>query len=220
MTNPVSADKQLLADVRYLIDTARQRVAGAVNAELTQLYWQIGRRIDKELLQGQRAEYGKRVISELARLLTAEFGKGWSEQQLRHCLRMAEVYNDEQILSTVWRELSWSHLKRLIYIDDPLKRDFYFEICRLERWSVRQLQERIKSLLYEHIYRFKHGSGRGRNPLLPIPPKHTMSAQPHNVIPTTRCHFDQSEKSPATCSGAPPQTKKRAPNTSHPSITN
>ena len=139
----------LLADVRQLIDAARQRVASAVNFELTQLYWHIGRRISSNLLQGQRGEYGKAVVAELARKLTAEFGKGWSAQQLRHCIRMAEVFPEEQILSTAQRELSWSHLKALIYVDDPLKRDFYIEICRLEHWSVRQLQERINSMLFE-----------------------------------------------------------------------
>ena len=93
MTSPIPTDdNRLLVDVRHLIDAARQRVAGAVNAELTQLYWQIGRRMNSELLQGQRAEYGKRVIAELARQLIADLGKGWSEQQLRHCLRLAEVY--------------------------------------------------------------------------------------------------------------------------------
>lgn len=147
--NPIFSSNPLLADVRQLISAARQRVASTVNAELTQLYWQIGNRVNVELLQGQRAEYGKQVIAELAKQLTAEFGKGWSEQQLRHCLRLAEIFHDEQILSTVRRELSWSHLKTIIYIDDPLKRDFYIEICRIERWSVRQLQERINSLLFE-----------------------------------------------------------------------
>jgi len=147
--NPISPSNPLLADVRLLIDAARQRVASTVNAELTQLYWQIGNRVNVELLQGQRAEYGKQVILELAKQLTTEFGKGWSEQQLRHCLRLAETFPDDQILSTVRRELTWSHLKALIYIDEPLKRDFYIEICRLEHWSVRQLQERVNSMLFE-----------------------------------------------------------------------
>ena len=75
--DPLDADapNPLLAQVRQLIDAARQRVASAVNAELTQLYWHIGRRISAELLQGQRGEYGKQVVAELARQLTAEFGK-------------------------------------------------------------------------------------------------------------------------------------------------
>lgn len=139
----------LLTDVRELISSARQRVASVVNAELTQLYWQIGRRINQEVLQGQRAEYGKQVLAGLAQQLTTEFGKGWSLQQLRHCVQLAEIFPDEQILSTVRRELTWSHIKTLIYIGDSLKRDFYIEICRVEHWSVRQLQERINSMLFE-----------------------------------------------------------------------
>lgn len=149
MTNPIPTNNPLFADVRHLIDAARQRVASAVNAELTQLYWQVGRRINSELLQGQRAEYGKQVIAELARMLTFDFGKGWSERQLRYCLRVADIFPAPEILHTVCSQLSWSHLRLIIQIDDPLKRDFYLEICRLERWSVRQLQERINSLLFE-----------------------------------------------------------------------
>lgn len=149
MTHPTPFDSPLLADIRHLIDAARQRVAVAVNAELSLLYWRIGRRIDAEVLQGQRAEYGKQIVSSVAKQLTAEYGKGWSEQQLRHCLRVAETFHDEAIFSTVRRELSWSHIETLIYLDEPLKRDFYIEICRYEHWSVRQLQERIQSMLYE-----------------------------------------------------------------------
>ena len=145
----ISALTPLLADVRQLIDSARQRVASTVNAELTQLYWQIGSRVNAELLKGQRAEYGKQVVTELAQQLTTEFGKGWSERQLRYCLRIAEVFPEAQILHTLCSQLSWSHLRLIIQIDEPLKRDFYIEICRVERWSVRQLQERINSLLFE-----------------------------------------------------------------------
>lgn len=144
------APAPLLAQVRQLIDAARQRVASAVNAELTQLYWHIGRRISTELLQGQRGEYGKQVVAELARQLTAEFGKGWGARQLRYCVRVAEVFPEAEILHTLCSELSWSHLRLLIQTDDTLQRDFYIEICRVERWSVRQLQERINSMLFYH----------------------------------------------------------------------
>jgi hypothetical protein len=81
----------------------------------------------------------------MTRLLT----RGWSERQLRYCLRVADIFPAPEILHTVCSQLSWSHLRLIIQIDDPLKRDFYLEICRLERWSVRQLQERINSLLFE-----------------------------------------------------------------------
>ena len=68
----LTVQNPLVVDVRQLIDTARQRVAMAVIAELTQLYWQIGHRIGTEILQGQRADYGKQVVAELARQLTAD----------------------------------------------------------------------------------------------------------------------------------------------------
>jgi DUF1016 N-terminal domain len=140
---------ELITDVRALIEAARGRVARSINAELTQLYWHVGYRLNSELLRGQRASYGQQVITTLARQLAADYGKGWSDRQLRYCLRLAEIFPDASILHTVCSQLSWSHLRQLIQIDDTLKRDFYFQICRLEGWSVRQLQERIKSMLYE-----------------------------------------------------------------------
>ncbi|MBB5498687.1 YhcG family protein [Paraburkholderia sp. MM5384-R2] len=139
----------LLNEVRVLIDSARERTAAAVNAELSLLYWRVGRCIRAEVLGGTRAEYGQQVIASLAQALTTDYGRGWSEQQLRHCLRAAEIFTDEAILSAARRELSWTHIKALIYIDDPLKREFYLELCRLERWSSRQLQERMNSMLFE-----------------------------------------------------------------------
>lgn len=145
----MDSHSSLLAELRQLIDSARQRVAATVNAELTMLYWQIGRRIHAEVLQGQRAEYGKQIIATLAQQLTADYGKGWSEKHLRHCLRVAEIFPDEAILSALRRVLSWTHIKALIYVEDPLKREFYTEIARLEGWSSRQLQERMNSMLFE-----------------------------------------------------------------------
>lgn len=98
----------LLPDLRQLIDAARQRVAVTVNAELSLLYWRIGRRINIEILGGERAEYGKQIVCTVARLLAAEYGKGWSERQVRYCLRIAEVFPDENILHTLCAELNWS----------------------------------------------------------------------------------------------------------------
>ena len=139
----------LFQEIRQLIDTAKQRAAVAINAEITLLYWQIGNRIQTEVLQGQRGEYGKQEIVNLSQRLTQTYGKGWSERQLRHCLRFAVTFPDEQIVSALRRQLTWTHIKTLMYIDDPLKRDFYIEISRLERWSSRELQKRLDSMLYE-----------------------------------------------------------------------
>lgn len=139
----------LLGDIRQMIEQARQAVAVTINAELTLLYWNIGKRINEEILKGKRAEYGGHIIASLSKQLTLEYGKGWSEKQLRHCLCAAETFADETIFSAMRRQLSWSHIKTLMYVEDSLKRDFYIEMARLEKWSLRQLQERINSQLYE-----------------------------------------------------------------------
>jgi len=111
---------RLFHEIRQLIDTAKQRAAVAINAEITLLYWQVGKRIQTEVLQGQRGEYGKQIIVSLSIQLTQTCGKGWGEKHLRHCLRLAETFPDEQILSALRRQLSWTHIKTLMYFDDPL----------------------------------------------------------------------------------------------------
>lgn len=149
MSKEININKDFLGEIKKLINEARQRVSQTVNAEMSSLYWHIGKRIKTEVLGNERAEYGKAVIKNLSAKLTAEFGTGWSEKQLLHCLHSVETFPDIQIVSTLWRQLSWSHLKLLIYIEDPLKREFYIEMCKLEKWSVRVFQERIQSMLYE-----------------------------------------------------------------------
>jgi predicted nuclease of restriction endonuclease-like (RecB) superfamily len=150
MSNDLSQQSNLLfQEIRQLIDTAKQRAAIAINAEITLLYWQVGKRIQTEVLQDQRAEYGKQIVATLSNQLTQTYGKGWGEKHLRHCLHLAATFPDYQIVSTLCRQLSWSHLRLLMYMDDPLKREFYIEITQLEHWSVRQLQQRLNSMLYE-----------------------------------------------------------------------
>ena len=148
-SNPGQLTTQLLPKIQELIDSARDRAATAVNAELTMLYWQIGVLLKEHVLEGERAEYGKQVIRRLAAELTACYGKGWTQSQLRHCLRAAESFPDREIVYALSTQLTWTHLRALIFIEDPIKRDFYVEMCRLEGWSTRQLNDRIRSMLYE-----------------------------------------------------------------------
>ncbi|WP_313951063.1 YhcG family protein [Accumulibacter sp.] len=143
------ANPQLLGDIRQIIEQGRQQLASTVNSALTLLYWQIGQRIHTELLKGERAAYGEQIVSAVARQLEAEYGRGFSEKNLRHMLRFAEAFPSEDIVSAVRRQLSWTHIKTLIYIEDPLKRDFYLQMCQQERWSTRTLQQRLDSLLFE-----------------------------------------------------------------------
>jgi predicted nuclease of restriction endonuclease-like (RecB) superfamily len=143
------AAPQLLGDIRQLIEASRTDLAVAVNSTLTLLYWNIGRRIHSEVLHGQRAAYGGQIVSALSRQLETDYGRGFSAKNLRHMLRFAEAIPSEEIVSAVRRQLSWTHIKTLIYIDDPLKRDFYLQMCQQERWSTRILQERLDSQLFE-----------------------------------------------------------------------
>jgi predicted nuclease of restriction endonuclease-like (RecB) superfamily len=145
----VTQSVSLLADVRKLILQAREGVARAVDSGLTTLYWHVGRRVRQDILKGKRAEYGAEIVSALGRQLEMEFGRGFDEKSLRHMVRFAEVFPDEQIVSALRRQLAWTHFKRLIYVDDPLKRDFYAEMCRIERWSTRTLEKKIGSMLFE-----------------------------------------------------------------------
>lgn len=141
--------KLVLTEIRQLIEDARQKTAVAVNAELSLLYWRIGQCIRREVLSSDRAEYGKQVINNLSQQLTTVYGKGWSVRQLWLCLQFIDAFPDYAILHTVCAELTWSHIRLLIAISDEIKRSFYLEMCRVERWSVRQLHERIKSMLFE-----------------------------------------------------------------------
>jgi len=139
----------LFGDIKTLIEQSKQQLSVAVNSTMTTLYWQIGNRIKTDVLQNKRAGYGKEVIKQLADNLTTQYGKGWGEKHLRHCLRFAEVFPDANIVSALRRQLTWTHIKTVLYIEDDLKRAFYIELCKLERWSTRILEERINSMLYE-----------------------------------------------------------------------
>ncbi len=145
----LSSTNALFSEVALLVQRAQQRVAISVNAELTTLYWQVGKAIKQRLLQNQNPNYGEQLVKSLAIQLSAQFGKGWSKAQVWNCLRTAEIFPEEQKIYALSRELSWTHLRKLIYIENDLKREFYIEICKLERWSTRQLEKRIGSMLYE-----------------------------------------------------------------------
>jgi predicted nuclease of restriction endonuclease-like (RecB) superfamily len=144
-----NADPPLVAEVRALIVSTRQAVATAVNASLTTLYWQIGTRIRREMLREKRAGYGEEILQTLSGKLSSEFGRGFSRPSLAAMVRFAELFPDREIISTLSRKLGWSHFRELLPLDKPHQRDFYAEMCRVERWSVRTLRQKIDGMLYE-----------------------------------------------------------------------
>jgi predicted nuclease of restriction endonuclease-like (RecB) superfamily len=139
----------LLRDLRTLVQAARQHIASVANATYTQLCWQVGRRLLAESLQAGRAAYGKQILATVSQELTAEFGPGFSYTALTRMARFAEWFTDERILATLSQTLSWSHFIELLPIKDLLARDFYAEMCRIERWDVRTLRLKIGGMLYQ-----------------------------------------------------------------------
>ena len=149
MKKEVTLQESLITDLRTLINEARNKVALIVNTEITLLYWHIGKRINEEVLENQRAEYGKQIVSTLSRQLTEEYGKGFNEKNLRRMMQFAELFPDFQIVAPLARQLSWSHFLILFPIKDPLSREFYLTMSVSEKWTKRTLRNKIDSMLYE-----------------------------------------------------------------------
>jgi len=141
--------ERLIDDVRSLVEESRRSLARTVNTELVILYWHIGRRISEDLPVENRAEYGARVVELVSGRLTAEYGKGFRRSNVFHMVRFAEVFDDLKIVQTLSGLLSWSHFIEIIYLKDPLQRQFYAEMARVERWSVRTLRQKVQGMLYE-----------------------------------------------------------------------
>ena len=139
----------LVKDVGRLIVDARRQTTAAVNFDLTLLYWRIGKRIQQEVLGSERGAYGEQIVVTASRQLVAAYGRGYAEKNLRRMVQFAEAFPEEQIVATLSRQLSWSHFSALLPLSQPLQREFYAAMCRIERWSVRTLRERIDSMLYE-----------------------------------------------------------------------
>lgn len=139
----------LVRDLGQMIESARRQVAVAANAALTTLYWQLGRRVLTEILQDRRAEYGAQIVAAARQQLEARHGRGFGEKNLRRMVQFAEVFPSAEIVAALLRQLGWTHFTLLIPIKDPLKRDFYAEMCRIEGWSTRELRRKIDGMLYE-----------------------------------------------------------------------
>ncbi|MDO4310642.1 MAG: PDDEXK nuclease domain-containing protein [Prevotella sp.] len=143
-------DNNLLADIRQLIESAKTQVAVTVNSAMTMMYWNIGDRINREMLGGERAAYGKQVIAILSQRLTEQYGgHEFSEKNLNRMRLFASRFKDLSIWTPLVSKLSWSHFLQVIPIDNELQRTFYFTMAADQRWSKRTLKAKIDGMLYE-----------------------------------------------------------------------
>ena len=143
------ASEELIGNIRPLIEQAKARVAQSVNSELVLLYWQIGKTIREEIFARKIASQENSIVDLLSETLSLEYGRGFSRRNLFYMIRLANTFEDEKTVQTLSAQLSWSHFIEIIYLKDPLQRQFYTEMARVERWSVRTLRKKIQGMLYE-----------------------------------------------------------------------
>ncbi|NOU15116.1 MAG: DUF1016 domain-containing protein [Methylococcaceae bacterium] len=144
-----SANHQLLSDIRQIIEQARQRVYQAVNSEMVQAYWHIGRLIVEDEQQGQqRAAYGKQQLQQLSEQLTREFGKGFDASNLRNMRSFYLCFPNRDALR---HKFSWTHYRLLIRVENPKARDWYLQEAMDQNWSARALERQIGVLYYERL---------------------------------------------------------------------
>jgi predicted nuclease of restriction endonuclease-like (RecB) superfamily len=153
VTVPVSTaaldEQTLYTELSALIERSRQRLAGAVNAELTQLYWAIGTRLHRDVLGGERARYGDQLVARLGAQLANAFGRGFETKNLRRMVQFAQAFPDTAIVATLSRQLSWSHVVSLLPLKSSEAQQFYAHRSAEERWSVRELRQQIERKAYE-----------------------------------------------------------------------
>lgn len=145
-----SVSQSLIQDLRQIIEQARGRVAATVNYELTMMYWHIGERINREVLNNQRAEYGKQIVAQVARQLQEEYGsKGFDEKSIRRMMQFANLFAEEQIVAQAARKLSWSHFIEVLPLKDDLQREFYITMAASGKWGRDRLRREIDGMLFE-----------------------------------------------------------------------
>ncbi len=142
--------QSLIADLHHIIEQARKHVATTANYELTMMYWHIGKRINRDVLNDERATYGQQIVATVSRQLQEEHGgKGFDEKNIRRMMQFANLFPDEEIVMTLSRQLWWSHFVEVFALKDELQREFYLTFASNEHWGVRRLRKEIDGMLYE-----------------------------------------------------------------------
>ena len=166
----------LFNDVCNIIDQTRNKIAVYVNTEVCLTNWYVGKRIKEDVLYNQRAEYGKQILKNLSKRLTEQYGSGWSIYKLQHCVRAAYTFTEDEIVYATRTQLRWTHLRSLMGVKDSLERQFYAQMCTIEHWDTRTLDEKIDQQLYqrtaisrkpEEVIKKELQEARNNNQLLP-----------------------------------------------------
>jgi predicted nuclease of restriction endonuclease-like (RecB) superfamily len=144
-----NGNTDLISDISLLIEQSQRHIAAQANSALTQLFWQIGKRINDEILLNKRADYGKQILPTLSEQLMVRYGRSFEEKNLRRMLQFSEQFEDFSIVVTLSRQLSWSHFLVLLPIKQPEAKQYYANLSSVEYWSVRDLRKQIASKAFE-----------------------------------------------------------------------
>jgi len=143
--------------VREILNNARNKVYQTANIEMLQAYWNVGRLIVEEEQNGKdRAEYGSFLISNLSEKLTQEYGKGFTESNLKYMRQFYQTFEKSHALRG---ELSWTHYRLLLKVEKENARDFYIKETITGNWSTRQLERQINSRYFDRLLMSKDKKG-------------------------------------------------------------
>ncbi|GJQ07004.1 DUF1016 domain-containing protein [Capnocytophaga cynodegmi] len=148
-TKPLN--KNLLSELSVLIENGQQQIVYYANSTLTLVFWQVGKRINEDVLSNERATYGKRIVPMIANELESKYGRNFTEKNIRRMMQFAEVFPDFQIVVTLSRQLSWSQFLVLIPLKNHEARMFYAELTANESLSVRDLRKQITAKAFERM---------------------------------------------------------------------
>ncbi len=141
-------DLSFYADIKDILDKAREKVYSTANSAMVLAYWNIGKILFKECGESERGAYGKGILKAISEKLTAEYGKGFTEANLRN---MRQFYITFQNCNALRSELNWTQYRMLMRVPKEEAREFYLEECVKANWSSRQLERQINSFYYERL---------------------------------------------------------------------
>ncbi|HUZ60664.1 MAG TPA: PDDEXK nuclease domain-containing protein [Hanamia sp.] len=149
LKSEVSTEKILLTELSQLIEQSQQQLVSQANSTLTMLFWHVGNRINKEILQNKRADYGKRIVPTLSAQLEAHYGRNFELRNLRRMMQFAEQFTDVEIVSTLSTQLSWSHFVELLPLKSKEAKLFYAQAAATQALVIRDLRRQVSTKTFE-----------------------------------------------------------------------
>ena len=157
------SDEGLLNELSQLIEQSRQQLVSQANSMLTMLFWHVGKRINENILQNKRADYGKQIVSTVSTQLENKYGRNFTEKNVRRMLQFAEQFSDTEIVVPLARQLSWSHFLILIPLKSQEAKIFYAQKAAKEALGKRELRKQIANKTFERMSIANIQTSKGEN---------------------------------------------------------